>query len=959
MPIKLFISYSHDSEDHAKKVLQLANDLRRAGFDVPIDQHVAAPEEGWPLWMENGIEDSAFVLLICTETYKRRITGKEKEKIGYGCRFEGKVIYNAINKDASRNNKFLPVLLNIDDKAHIPLILDGDTFYLISSDDPCGFDDLERRLHGKHKAFTPHVGKTKEIISLQDPGSYFNKTINVELQIDLPVTPGDIVGREKEVEQLNQAWDDENTRIISFIAWGGVGKSSLINTWRNDMRDNGYKGAERVFAHSFYSQGTSDQRHVSAEHFINMAFRFLRFTGERPSSPHEQGLLLADLFSQRKTLLILDGLEPMQYPPGDLQGRLKDQSLSALLKNLAYKLNGLCVITSRVPVFELQATRSLIVELERLSVEAGIQVLENNKVTGPKAEMVKAVEEVEGHALTLALLGSYLKTVYKGDIRKRDQMPAYTGRNKQGRHAKKVMASYHGWLKTQEGPELDILHILGLFDRVVTKDAIDVLKAAPAIEGVSERIQELSLEDWAFAVESLAELNLILQPDETQALDCHPLVREYFTEQLKDQNPEGYKSAHTRLYEYYKNLPEKELPDTLEELEPLFTAVAHGCLAGLHQTALDEVYWPKIQREDENYIIRKLGAYGIDLACVACFFDKTWDMPAAGLIDADKAAALNWAGFRLRGLGRLLEAVELFVASVEIPKLQEDWISAASAASNTSELYLVLGNLAQAIAHGEQSDTYADRSEDEFQKIARRTTWANALFQSGEQKKAKALFMDAEAIQQKDQPEYDTLYAQRGFQFCSLLLDLGEVGKVIERAEKSKILVERNNLLMETALDQLTLGKAHFQKRLKQNPAEFDQAKTYLNQAVAGLRDAGGLDDLPLGLLARATFQTHQNNHKSAWQDLDEVFESATYSQMLLHLSDYHLEACRNIHQQLKTSDDNFVIKENGQELAPNSAAMKTRFAHHLEQAEKLIEQTGYHRRDGELVEVQQLPDLS
>ncbi|NQZ08294.1 MAG: tetratricopeptide repeat protein, partial [Algicola sp.] len=743
-----------------------------------------------------------------------------------------------------------------------------------------------------------------------------------------------------------------NTRVISFIAWGGVGKSSLINHWLNDMRDNGYKGAERVFAHSFYSQGTSDQRHVSAEHFINMAYRFLQYKGERPSSPHEQGLHLAELFSQRKTLLILDGLEPMQYPPGDMEGRLKDQSLAALLKNLAYNLQGLCVITSRVPVFELQSSNSPTFELEQLSVEASIKVLENNQVKGPKAEMVKAVEEVDGHALTLALLGSYLKTVYKGDIGKRDQMPAYAGKCKQARHAHKVMASYHGWLKTQDGPELDILHILGLFDRAATEDAISVLKAAPAIEGVSERIQNLSHEDWAFAVKNLVSLRLILQPDQTQALDCHPLVREYFTEQLKTQNPKGYQEAHARLYEYYKNLPEKELPDTLEELEPLLTAVAHGCLAGLHQQALDEVYWPRVQRKGEAYIVKKLGAFGTDLACVACFFDKTWDKPTAGVTDEDKAAALNWAGFNLRGLGRLLEAVEPLEASVEMSKQQKDWLGVAQDASNTSELYLALGKLTKAVELGEQSVIYADCSEDEFWTMGTRTTWADAFFQSGEQEKAKALHIEAEAIQRKIQPGYDTLYSMQGFRFCTLLLDLGEVDNVIQRAEKLLLWRQESDSTLSIALEDLTLGNVHFKKALKQASADFNQAKTYLNQAVAGLRKADNQVYLPLGLLARATFNTHQNQHKKTWQDLDEVFESASYSQMLLHLTDYHLEACRNIHQQLKSSDDNFVIIDQGITLFPDRKTMQKRLNHHFKQAKKLINQTGYHRRDKDLAAI-------
>ncbi|MFT4926009.1 MAG: tetratricopeptide (TPR) repeat protein, partial [Phenylobacterium sp.] len=446
--------------------------------------------------------------------------------------------------------------------------------------------------------------------------------------------------------------------------------------------------------------------------------------------------------------------------------------------------------------------------------------------------------------------------------------------------------------------------------------------------------------------------------DQSETLDCHPLVREYFTEQLKNQNSAGYQSAHSRLYEYYKNLPETELPDTLEELEPLFISVAHGCLAGLHQLALDEVYWPRIQREGENYIIRKLGAFGTDLACVACFFDHTWDKPAEGLRDIWKAGVLNWAGFRLRGLGRLPEAVEPCMASVEMAKQQKNWQEAAINASNTSALYLTLGNLAQAEQFGEQSVTYADRSEDDLQRMGKRTTWADALFQSGEQEKTKDLFMAAEIIQQKRQPEFDILYALQGFRFCSLLLDLGEMDKVIKRAERTLGWAKQGLSFLANALDQLSLGKAYLLKTLKQNSAEFNQAEMYLNQAVEGLRKAGGMDDLPRGLLARATLYTQQNNHQKAWQDLDEVFESASYSQMLLHLTDYHFEACRNIRQQLNAGSTDFVVIEHGQTVfSDDREAMKKRFHHHLNEAEKLIEQTGYHRRDQALKELQN-PDI-
>ena len=134
----------------------------------------------------------------------------------------------------------------------------------------------------------------------------------------------------------------------------------------------------------------------------------------------------------------------------------------------------------------------------------------------------------------------------------------------------------------------------------------------------------------------------------------------------------------------------------MEALEPLFTAVAHGCLAGLHQQALDEVYWPRIQRKGDYYLHRKLGAFGSDLACIACFFEKTWDKPAAELHDEAKARALSLAGFGLHCLNRLYEAVDPFLACVDMRKQQQDWKNAAGNASNTGELYLALGNLTQA-----------------------------------------------------------------------------------------------------------------------------------------------------------------------------------------------------------------------------------------------------------------------
>ena len=81
---KVFISYSHDDERHEQRVLALANRLREDGIDAEIDQYEPAPPEGWPMWCERQIKKAGFVLLVCTETYLRRVDGEEEPGKGHG-----------------------------------------------------------------------------------------------------------------------------------------------------------------------------------------------------------------------------------------------------------------------------------------------------------------------------------------------------------------------------------------------------------------------------------------------------------------------------------------------------------------------------------------------------------------------------------------------------------------------------------------------------------------------------------------------------------------------------------------------------------------------------------------------------------------------------------------------------------------------------------------------------------
>lgn len=745
----------------------------------------------------------------------------------------------------------------------------------------------------------------------------------------LPTPAGEFIGREKELKWLDDAWKSPSTHMVILEAWGGVGKTALVNKWLMHMATNNYHGAEKVYGWSFYSQGTAEGKQASADEFMQQTLKWFNDPNPTEGAAYEKGKRLASLVRQQKTLLILDGLEPLQHPSGRM-GQLKDQGLQALLKELGYSQPGLCIVTTRLDVKELAHMHHSTVRhisLENLSTEAGEELLRKLGVKGTSKELQETSGEFSGHALALTLLGNYLAAVHKGEIRKKALIPHLTEDEEQGEHARRVMESYETWFGNCL--EKDILYMMGLFDRPAPGGAIAALREAPVIEGVTSNLQNLSHAKWQFAVKRLRKLGLLgcQDPDKPDDLDCHPLVRHHFGEKLESRNPEAWKASHARLYFYYKDIPEKEFPDTLKEMESLLAAVTHGCQAGRHQETFDKVYWSRICRESEHYIRHNLNAFGADLASLSNFFETPWSEPITGLRNDQKGLILNFAGYSLRAQGRLREALIPMKAALVLKTEQEDWELAASAASNLSGLMLTLGEVQQAVDVARESVVYAELSMDWRWKMLYRTILANALHQAGDREEAKKRFLEAENIQIQRQQEYAYLYSVQGFYFCDLLLEQGKYQEAMERAKIALEIAKQSRRLLSIGLDTLILGLACAMQVREQGTSDFTWAAAYLNQAVNRLREAGYHEYLIYGFLARAECYRLQEKYAEAWSDLKDAFEIAERDEMKLHLTDYHLEAAR-----LCQAEGNANEAEE-----------------HLQTAAQLIEEMGYHRRDGEI----------
>jgi hypothetical protein len=699
-----------------------------------------------------------------------------------------------------------------------------------------------------------------------------------------------------------------------------------------------------VFAWSFYSQGTREQLAASSDLFLKEALTFFgdpELAGSAQGA-FDKGRRLATLVGERRALLILDGLEPLQYAPtSPTPGELKDQGIAALLKGLAASSHGLCLVTSRYSIPDLRAfwqTTAPEHELARLSKAAGVSLLRKlGVVTGGQDEFEHLVEEVNGHALTLQIMGGFLKKAFHGDIRCRDRVKFEKADAKvQGGHAFRAMAAYVKWMEDESDEarrELAILRLMGLFDRPATGDCVAALLAAPAIAGLTEPLVGLAEEDWNSSLDALESAKLLAVHRATGSgtlvsLDAHPLLREYFGQGLRATKPEAWRAAHRRLYEHLCATTKEGGEPTVEDLQPLYQAVAHGCQAGLQQEARAKVYQDRIQRGNEHYAPDKLGAWGSEVGAIACFFETPWSRVSPALTEAAQAWLLNGAAFRLRAVGRLTEALEPRRAGLENYIKQESWKNAAATASNLSELELTLGEVAAAVKDAEQSVTYADRSGDAFQRMGKRTTHADALHQAGRRAETAARFREAEQIQAERQPQDPLLYSLAGFRYCDLLLAEAEreAGKaqgeakqeallvkcraVSERAAQTLKIAERNHWLLDIALDHLTLGRAALYAAILESRSRREEsapplpasqpnlasAATEIDHAVSGLRRAGVQDYLLRGLLTRAWLRSltgPATGPDSAQSDLDEAWEIAERGPMPLFQADIHLYRAR------------------------------------------------------------------
>lgn len=183
--IKVFVTYSWESEEHDEKIIAFTNFLRDNGFTAEMDKMLIQEEaaKDFKVMMHKAMTDYKKVIVVLSSGYKEKA---EKFKGGVGNE------YKLILKDIEENpNKYILVSFEGHKKEIVPLFFKDREIIDLSENN----EDEKRKLFAKLLGeklyqFSEVADKLPEIEAKKTP-SMFSKNITTLDDINLNVKTGD------------------------------------------------------------------------------------------------------------------------------------------------------------------------------------------------------------------------------------------------------------------------------------------------------------------------------------------------------------------------------------------------------------------------------------------------------------------------------------------------------------------------------------------------------------------------------------------------------------------------------------------------------------------------------------------------------------------------------------------------------------------------------------------------
>ena len=210
---KVFISYSHDSPEHRRWALELSTKLVQNGVDVVLDRWDLTPGDNFTQFMEAGVRNLDWVLVICTDNYVRKANDR-KGGVGYEVQIVTAQLVENLGID-----KFIPIIRQASGQEKMPTFLGGRVYIDFTDDSQFNekFNDLLHKLYEVPVVQKPPLGEKPTFDKQKAPPSE-------EADAQLPDIP----------EQFESASDAYSTAVKLARAGDEFGWRQLVKRTKSN-----------------------------------------------------------------------------------------------------------------------------------------------------------------------------------------------------------------------------------------------------------------------------------------------------------------------------------------------------------------------------------------------------------------------------------------------------------------------------------------------------------------------------------------------------------------------------------------------------------------------------------------------------------------------------------------------------------------------------------------------------
>jgi len=641
-----------------------------------------------------------------------------------------------------------------------------------------------------------------------------------------PTDDENFKGRNADFLTLNRWATDPATKTIAITGIGGQGKTALVGKWLKKERTTELSPIP-VFYWSFYED-------MDVRKFLeNMAKFCLPIVGINGDSEIEPVSFILQVVSHFRLIFILDGLEVLQEETGRAShGRINHPELSMILQQwLRHPHKGLMILTSRFRFPDLERFSGVgfhHLNLERLTSEDGVSLLEQLGIRGEKSLKISWVKNLYGHPLALRVLASTVKRSCYGDLAEFKETGIILESGDKHPLSKKLrhlLSFYENQLK---GGQKELIKIISLFKRPVeVKSFVTLLKGMKSLEHtplsdapVPEIQKQLELLIDDFLVEKTRE-----------GIATHPVIRDYFRDANKIQG------SRKEVADFLQSRPgSKRLQDIqdIEEVRDLVEAAQLLCEEGDFKAANDLV---RSRLSPGGYgfnVFKDLPAVSEGLECNLAFVgDENRIKKVEEILGKDYVASYC-SGVSLYNyyMGNLDLSLEWRNKSLEIRRQMKDKFGEAFDLHEISSIEMEMGDIAKARKTVNQSLKISRETRDLSNLSTEFAYKAYYEFLLGNSKDAYKDFETALLYEQKRKPDVQQLYSIYGNHESEFLIRIQEWEQFKHVNEWNIRICEKYHWNRDLALCRL-LGGWHeiLQER-------FDDAERELVQAERILRSS-------------------------------------------------------------------------------------------------------------------------